>query len=84
VSLLDDLRAAAQAKGRPLTDMERAAVYAASQREALRERFRKVILGAGYKSAEGILAEWFDKYMQNVPEFVRMLESYEKNNYDPD
>jgi len=47
-------------------------------REALRERFRKVILGAGYASADGILAEWFDKYMENVPEFVKMLEEYER------
>ncbi len=52
--------------------------------EVLRERFRKVILGAGYATVDRILAEWFDKYMENVPEFVKMLEDYERNDYDPE
>ena len=45
----------------------------------LRERFHKVILGAGYSenASQGILAEYFDQYMQDVPEFVKMLEAYE-------
>jgi hypothetical protein len=55
-------------------------------REELRTRFLNVIRGAGYKgeAPEKICEEWFEKYMQNVPEFVKMLESYEQNNYDPD
>ena len=49
----------------------------------MRERFRSVILKAGYtpEAAESILARHFDEYMQNIPEFVKMLESYEN---DPD
>lgn len=49
-----------------------------NDREQLRERFRRVILSAGYQSADRILAEWFDKYTTNVPEFISMLEEYEK------
>ena len=49
--------------------------------EVTRERFHKVILGAGYgeQAAQSILAEWFDQYMTNFPEFIKMLEEYEKN-----
>jgi len=32
------------------------------QKEAFRERFRKVILMAGYKDPGPILAEWFEPY----------------------
>jgi len=47
----------------------------------LRERFHKVILGAGYSeaAAQGILDEWFDKYMLDIPRFVTMLEEYEND-----
>jgi hypothetical protein len=47
-------------------------------REELRERFKKVILLAGYKNPEPILQEWFDEYMKNVPDFIKMLEEYEE------
>lgn len=54
-------------------------------KETLRERFRKVILKAGYQNPEPILEEWFEKYMDNVPEFVKMLEEYEASpDGDPD
>ena len=54
-------------------------------RPYLKERFRKVILMAGYTNPEPILEEWFEKYMQgDVEEFVKMLESYEKNDGDPE
>jgi hypothetical protein len=33
---------------------------------------------------EAICTEWFDKYMENIPEFVAMLEDYEKNEGDPE
>ena len=54
--------------------------------EQLRERFRKVIIGAGYSGdAPGaILAEWFDKYIVDIPKFEAMLERYENNDYDPE
>ena len=46
----------------------------------LRARFHGVILGAGYSetAAQGILAEWFDLYMEDVPAFIKMLEEYER------
>ena len=50
-------------------------------RTYLRERFRRVTVGAGYTSNNGekILAEWFDKYMAgDVEQFVKMLEDYER------
>lgn len=58
----------------------------------LRERFRKVILSAGYKNPEPILEEWFEKLsfaneplVPNAvhPEFIEMLESYEASDGDP-
>jgi hypothetical protein len=49
-----------------------------TERDTLRERFRKVILLAGYTRPEIILDEYFDKYMENIPEFVRMMEEYEE------
>ena len=51
-------------------------------RPYLRERFRRVIIKAGYSSNNGekILAEWFDRYMQDDVElFVKMLEDYERD-----
>ncbi len=51
-----------------------------TKRDALRARFHRVILGAGYSetAAQGILAEWFDLYMEDVPAFIKMLEEYER------
>jgi hypothetical protein len=39
-----------------------------------------VILGAGYSevAAESILAEYFDRYVKDVPAFVEMLRDYEE------
>ena len=56
------------------------------QRENLRERFLNVIRLAGYQDGapEKICSEWFDKYMENVPEFIKMMENYERNDGDPD
>jgi len=54
-----------------------------NEREALRERFRRVIIKAGYASNNGekILAEYFDKYMAgDRTEFIQMLEEYERKN----
>jgi hypothetical protein len=79
------LRAAAQSKGAPLDDWEKAQVFKAAQREALRQRFLNVIRLAGYKgnAPEEICAEYLDNYMQNVPEFEAMLKEYEDHNeYD--
>lgn len=56
--------------------------YSDEARAALKERFRKVILGAGYKSADGILAEYFDKYMEDPGPFMEMLGSYEKDQHE--
>ena len=55
-------------------------------REHLRERFRAVILGAGYlpEAAESILAKYFEPYLQNLHEFIAMLERYESAGYDPE
>lgn len=51
-------------------------------REQLHKRFHEVIIKRGYSecAADGILREWFDKYMQDVPAFVKMLEAYESGN----
>jgi hypothetical protein len=56
------------------------------QREHLRERFLNVIRMAGYRDGapESICNEWFDKYMENVPEFIKMMEDYERHDGDPD
>ena len=45
-----------------------------------------VIRLAGYQDGapEKICSEWFDKYMENVPEFIKMMENYERNDGDPD
>lgn len=52
-------------------------------RAVLRDRFRRVIISAGYTNPEPILDEHFDRYMENVPEFVKMLEEYEHADGDP-
>ena len=50
-----------------------------SERDVLRERFRKVIRMAGYTRPERILGEYFDVYMNgDRAEFISMLEDYEK------
>lgn len=61
--------------------MSRATPYQAA---GLRDRFHKVILGADYseEAAQGIIAEWFLKYLDNVEEFVAMLEEYEGGHGD--
>lgn len=55
-------------------------------REELRKRFLNVIRLAGYRDGapEAICNQWFDEYMKNVPEFVKMLEEYERSKGDPD
>ena len=50
-----------------------------SERDILRERFRRVIRMAGYARPERILGEYFDVYMNgDRAEFIAMLEDYEK------
>lgn len=84
------LRDAARIVGRPLLQHEIDAVNKACadaySRDTLRERFRKVIRGAGYGEgyAEKVIAEYFDEYMKDIPAFVKMLLSYELNDYDPE
>lgn len=50
------------------------------ERKVLRERFHKVILGAGYneEAAQGILDKYLEEYLTNTSAFIVMLESYEK------
>jgi hypothetical protein len=45
----------------------------------LRRRFHAVIISRGYSevAAQGILEEWFPKYLQDVDGFKKMLEEYE-------
>ena len=59
--------------------------YEASQNvEALKaeltRRFHDVIISRGYSevAAQGILDEWFPKYIQDVDGFKKMLDGYEK------
>ncbi len=87
----DALRQAAKIVGRPLLqheiDVVNKACAAALSRETLQARFLNVRRGAGYTSegvAEKICAEHLDEYMKNVPAFVKMLLSYELNDYDPE
>lgn len=65
----------------PLTPVEQI-----PDREHLRERFRAVILGAGYseKAADSILAEHLEPYLKSPNEFIAMLEGYERAGYDPE
>lgn len=85
--LLAALGAAARKKGSPLSDGEKQTIAKSLQygtREQLRERFHKVILGAGYPEpgATRILNRHFDEYMDHdVPEFVKMLVEYETKNF---
>lgn len=83
--LIAELQAAAKAAGRPLTTAEQQAAHTRCLRAALRERFINVIKLAGYKNnaPESICNEYLDRYMANVPEFVKMLEDYERNYGDP-
>lgn len=87
------LSTAARAKGKPLNDGEVAAIKRRLEqpipiydKEALRLRFIAVIRGAGYTgdAPERICAEHIDKYMEDVPGFIAMMEDYEKNDYDPE
>ncbi len=63
-----------------MTDAERDAVLQAGNREALRLRFANVVKIAGYspEAVTKIVAEHFDKRIENVPEFIKMCESYEQ------
>lgn len=84
--LLAALGAAARKKGSPLSDGEKQTIAKSLQygtREQLRERFHKVILGAGYGegAAQAILEEYFERYMNDVPDFVKMLAAYETKNF---
>jgi len=47
----------------------------------LRERFRNVILGAGYTNPAPIIAQYFEIYMEpsNVEGFLKMLCEYEQD-----
>lgn len=64
---------------RPLTDnvVTPQPTMPPGQREILYERFRNVIIGAGY-NPQPILEDFFDLYMGDVPKFVAMLEEYER------
>jgi hypothetical protein len=53
-----------------------------AQDQSLRERFLKVVLGAGYSrtASEHILDQWYDFYMNgDISTFVKMLEDYERD-----
>lgn len=80
------INAAASAKGKPLTREELNALNSEQDNETLRLRFIAVIRGAGYvnDAPERICAEWFPKYIVDKPSFIKMLEEYEKNNFDPE
>lgn len=84
--LFNALSAAARAKGRPLSDSEKAEIVKGNTREVLRARFLNVIRGAGYVNGapERICNEYLDEYMKDIPGFVAMMENYERNDYDPD
>ena len=43
-------------------------------------------LGAGYgpRAVDSILEEYFEKYMQDVPQFETMLKEYEENKHVED
>lgn len=89
-ALFNALSAAAQRKGKPLSDAERIAIVREIEkghtREVLRERFLNVIRLAGYREGapESICNEYLDRYMADIPGFIKMLESYERNYGDPD
>jgi len=57
-------------------------------REQLSARFLAVIKLAGYTHpgvAEKIRDEWLDKLIaKGVPEFIKMMEDYERSGGDPD
>ena len=64
------------------------AVKPVSEKDAMRARFHKVILLAGYseRAAQGILEEWFEKLYNGDEEhpdpghknFIAMFEEYER------
>lgn len=58
-----------------------AAVTPAVDREQLRERFRRVIIGAGYSDAyaQQYLGSYFEDALNDLPNFLRMLHSYESD-----
>lgn len=77
------IRAAAQAKGGPLTDAECERALQIGSRDAYRLRFANVVKIAGYspEAVTKIVAEHFDKVVENVPEFIKMCESYEQRKH---
>lgn len=57
----------------------------AAHHEQLRQRFRAVIIGAGYsgEAPDRILAEYFPQYIEDIPAFEKMLAEYEQDGHDP-
>jgi truncated hemoglobin YjbI len=67
-----------------LSTAEVEAVGKEAEVDELRERFRKVVRGAGYQG-DKIVEEYFPRYIAgNRAEFIAMLVDYETHNYDPD
>jgi hypothetical protein len=50
-------------------------------RDQLRERFHRVVIGAGYSelAAQSILERWLETYLQDVRAFTERLERYENS-----
>lgn len=84
MSILEQrLREAAARKGSPLSVAEVEVVGKEIEVDELRERFRKVVRGAGYQG-DRIVEEWFPRLLAgDRKEFIAMMEDYEKNDYDP-
>jgi hypothetical protein len=78
------LNKAAQAKGSPLSDVERAAARHDALREAYRIRFTNVIRLAGYKNdaPDTICAAHIDEYLKDLGRFDAMLTDYEQRYAD--
>ncbi len=76
---LEALRAAAQRKGAPLTSAEIADIGKQPDRAALSKRFHNVVILAGYPAsyADKVVAEYLDSYMQDMPQFLAMMQQYE-------
>lgn len=53
-------------------------------RDQLKERFRRVIIGAGYSDAyaQQYLGSYFEDALNDLPNFLRMLKSYESGRGD--
>ena len=49
-------------------------------RAALSKRLHNVVLLAGYTAgyADKVVAEYLDSYMQDMPQFLRMMDAYEQ------